>query len=207
MYTVLTTGFEPYWDYPQNSAWVAASEAATLCHIEGVRICPVEVPVSFMRVASALREAVEHYRPDLLLMLGQSGGSERIKLERIAINMMECKIPDNDGYIPDEVPIYPEEPPALFTNTHLKSIRAMIERYGVDKVKISNSCGLYVCNRLFYEGLRLSSLERYRGMKSLFVHLPYYEGQPCAKLERPTMPLSDMMRAIAAIINECRSER
>lgn len=205
MYTVLITGFESYWDYPQNSSLVAAMEAATTCLQDEVRVIPVEMPVSFMRVAPALKAAVEQHHPDLLLMLGQSGGSERIKLERIAINMMECKIADNDGYIPDEEPIYPDEPSALFTNTHPKRIRAAIEQQGVTKVKISNSAGLYVCNRIFYEGLHLCRTS-YPEMRALFIHLPYYEGQTCAKAGRPMMPLSDMVRAIHATIQECFDE-
>ena len=193
----LLTGFEPYWEYPENSSWVVAEEVATR-GVVGVDIVIEQVPVSFSRVHVALREAVEKHSPDMLIMLGQSGGSEKVKLERVALNMMDSKLPDNDGYIPNEEPITIETPAALFTNTPIKSLRDAIAEQGIS-VKISNSCGLYVCNRLYYEALMLCKKCH---MKSIFIHLPFYEGQPSAKPNNPTMPLNDMIKAIQTIIKK-----
>lgn len=197
MAKVLLTGFEPYWDYPVNSSWVVAEKVATR-GVVGVDIVIEQVPVSFSRVHVALREAVEKHSPDMLIMLGQSGGSDKVKLERVALNMMDSKLPDNDGYIPNEEPINIETPVALFTNTPIKSLRAAIEDQGIS-VKISNSCGLYVCNRLYYEALMLCKKCH---MKSIFIHLPFYEGQPSAKPNKPTMPQNDMVKAIQTIIEK-----
>ena len=195
---VLLTGFEPYWDYPENSSWVVAEEVAArgICGVERVK---KQMPVSFERVAYALCNAVEKHHPNLIIMLGQSGGSERVKLERVALNMMDSKLADNDGFIPNEEPINSNTPTALFTNTPIKTLRAAIEDQGIS-VKISNSCGLYVCNRIYYEALMLS--KKYPQMKVIFVHLPFYEGQPSAKFNKPTMPLNQMTRAIQIIIEE-----
>lgn len=195
---ILLTGFEPYWDYPENSSW-AVAEKVTACGISGVDIVAEQMPVSFERVATALRNAVEKHRPDLIIMLGQSGGSDRVKLERVALNMMDSKLADKDGVIPNEEPINPNTPTALFTNMPIKSLRTAIEEQGV-AVKISNSCGLYVCNRLYYEALLLC--QEQPQIRAIFVHLPFYEGQPSAKLGKPTMPLDDMTRAIQTIIKE-----
>lgn len=197
MAKILLTGFEPYWEYPENSSWVVAEEVATR-GVVGVDIVIEQVPVSFSRVHVALREAVEKHSPDMLIMLGQSGGSEKVKLERVALNMMDSKLPDNDGYIPNEEPITIETPAALFTNTPIKSLRDAIAEQGIS-VKISNSCGLYVCNRLYYEALMLCKKCH---MKSIFIHLPFYEGQPSAKPNKPTMPLNDMIKAIQTIIKK-----
>ena len=192
---VLLTGFEPYWDYPENSSWAVAEKVAA-CGVEGADIAIEQMPVSFSRVAVALHNAIEKHNPEVIIMLGQSGGSDKVKLERVALNLMDAKLADNDGYTPNEEPINTETPTALFTNTPIKALRAAIEEQGIS-VKISNSCGLYVCNRLYYEALMLCN-ERH--MKAIFVHLPFYEGQPSAKQEKPTMPLSDMAKAIQTII-------
>lgn len=175
---------------------MVAQEVATH-DLAGVRIYTELIPVSFHRVAVALRRAIDQHTPDLIIMLGQSGGSDRVKLERIAINMMDSKLPDNDDYLPDEETIYADGASALFTNTAIKELRTTIEQLGI-KVKISNSAGLYVCNRLYYEALSITQSKP--STQALFVHLPYYEGQPSAKPEKPTMPLNDMVRAIVAII-------
>ena len=198
MFKVLITGFEPYWDYPENSSWVVAEKVAA-CSISGVEIVKERMPVSFERVAYALCNSVEKHHPNLIIMLGQSGGSERVKLERVALNMMDSKLADNDGFIPNEEPINSTTPAALFTNTPIKILRTAIEDQGIS-VKISNSCGLYVCNRIYYEALMLS--KKYPQMKVIFVHLPFYEGQPSAKSNKPTMPLNQMTRAIQIIIEE-----
>lgn len=198
MLKVLLTGFEPYWDYPENSSW-AVAEKVTACGMLDVDIVAEQMPVSFERVATAIRNAVEKHRPDLIIMLGQSGGSDRVKLERVALNMMDSKLADNDGVIPNEELINTNTPTALFTNMPIKSLRTAIEEQGV-AVKISNSCGLYVCNRLYYEALLLC--QEQPQIRAIFVHLPFYEGQPSAKLGKPTMSLDDMTRAIQTIIKE-----
>ena len=195
---ILITGFEPYWDYPENSSWVVAEEVATR-GVSGVDIEAELMPVSFQRAPYVLREVVDKHTPDLIIMLGQSGGSNRVKLERIAINMMDSKLADNDGVIPDEEPICTKLSSALFANVPIKSLRNAIEACDIP-VKISNSCGLYVCNRLYYEALTLC--QKNPKMKALFVHLPFYEEQPSAKEGKPTMPLNQMVRAIQIIIEE-----
>lgn len=202
MFKVLITGFEAYWDYPENSSWVVAENVAAQ-PIEGVQVAKELMPVSFSRVATSLRTAVEKHTPNLLVQLGQSGGSNRVKLERIAINLMDSKLADNDDYIPDEEPICTHGASALFANVSTKKLRIAIEEMGIP-VKISNSCGLYVCNRLYYEGLALC--ETRPAMRAIFVHLPFYEGQPSAKPEKPTLPLVDMVKAIVTIIRSVKDD-
>lgn len=197
----LITGFEPYWDYPENSSWVVAKEVAAR-GVVGVEIACELMPVSYERVAGALREAVSKHHPDVVIMLGQSGGSERVKLERIAINMKDSKLADNDGYIPSEEPIDPLAPAALFTKMPIKTLCRAIDAQGV-AVKISNSCGLYVCNRIYYEALSLCAKQPH--MRAIFVHLPFYEGQASAKQGKPAMPLAQMALAIEIIMNEATS--
>ena len=195
---LLITGFEPYCDYPVNSSWVVAEKAAAHS-VDGVTVAVEQMPVSFGNAGAALRRAVEKHSPDVIILLGQSGGSDKVKLERVALNMMDAKHADNDGYAPAEEPINPDAPAALFTNMPIKSICAAVEGQGIP-VKISNSCGLYVCNRLYYEALMMCKEQPQ--MQAIFLHLPFYEGHPSAKTGKPTMSLSQMVRAIEIIIEE-----
>lgn len=192
---LLVTGFEPFGKYSENSSW-AVAEKVTACGVVGAEVMVKRLPVSFAGVGIALRKAVEECCPDVIIMLGQAAGIDYIKLERIAINMMDATTPDNDGYLPDEEPICATGAAALFTNTDIKDLRRVVETHGIP-AKVSNSAGLYVCNRTYYEALRLCN-ER-PGMKALFVHLPLYEGQPSAAEEQPTMPLDDMLKAVWGI--------
>ena len=193
---VLLTGFEPYWDYTLNSSWVVAQQIASAT-VSNAEIVAELLPVSFARVAGALAAAVERHNPELIIMLGQSGGSDRIKLERAALNLMDARLADNDGYIPDEQPIDPSGPAALFTHLPIKALREAVEAKGI-AVKISNSCGLYVCNRVYYQALTICSTRP--NMGALFIHLPYYSGQATAKVGKPTMPVETMVEAVQTII-------
>ena len=161
------------------------------------------MPVSFRSVAKTLRTAVMRHNPDLLIMLGQAGSSDKVRLERIAINMMDARNADNDGFIPDEEPINTETPVALFTNTDIKQLYNAIVEQSIP-VKISNSCGLYVCNRIYYEALMLCN--EINKMKAIFVHLPLYDGQRDANENKHTLPLDKMEKAINVIINKLREE-
>ena len=199
---LLLTGFEPFGKYNENSSWAVAVKVAA-CGVVGAELKAKRLPVSFALVGAALRRAVEEYHPDVIIMLGQAAGIDYIKLERIAINMMDATIPDNDGYMPDEEQICADGDAALFTNVDIKKLRKVVEEQGIP-AKVSNSAGLYVCNRTYYEALRLCN-ER-PGMKALFVHLPLYDGQLSATDGQPTMPLDDMVKAVG-IITTCICRR
>ena len=116
----------------------------------------------------------------------------------VALNMMDARLADNDGIIPDNQPIDKEGEAAFFTNVPIKEILSALNDEGIMS-KISNSCGLYVCNRLYYEALKIT--KEFPNIVSLFVHLPFYEGQPTAKTGKPTMPITEMIKAISTIIN------
>ena len=148
-------------------------------------------------VASRLPiEAIKRFSPDVIVMLGQSAASDKVRLERIAINMMDAKNPDNDGVLPDEEPISPNGRTALFTQLPIKKLCASIAAQGVPVV-VSNSCGLYVCNRLYYEALNLC--EHAPQMKAIFVHVPLYKGQVDTQ-DGMGMNLHDMSTAIEVVI-------
>ena len=199
---ILITGFEPFGNNIENSSWVVANKVATQ-NTFGIDIALELMPVSFRSVAKTLRTAGMRHNPDLLIMLGQAGSSDKVRLERIAINMMDARNADNDGFIPDEEPINTETPVALFTNTDIKQLYNAIVEQSIP-VKISNSCGLYVCNRIYYEALMLCN--EINKMKAIFVHLPLYDGQRDANENKHTLPLDKMEKAINVIINKLREE-
>lgn len=195
---VLLTGFEPFGGYIENSSWAVVMQVVSQV-IEGVELYTKQLPVSFKRSAEELRIAVKNFSPDVIVMLGQSAASEKVRLERIAINMMDAKNPDNDGVLPDEEPISPNGRTALFTQLPIKKLCASIAAQGVPVV-VSNSCGLYVCNRLYYEALNLC--EHAPQMKAVFIHLPLYKGQVDAP-EGAGIELHEMVLAVKEVIRFC----
>lgn len=192
---ILLTGFEPFGNLNSNSSWEVASKIAHH-HFENHTICVEQLPVSFNRVGDVLWDAIQTHHPDFVLMLGQSGGAEKIKLERVALNMMDANKSDNDGFMPSELSIDKSGENAYFTNVHIKEILAEIEKYAIPSI-ISNSCGLYVCNCTYYKALSYCTD---KGIKCMFVHLPYYEGQEGVMKDKHAMDLNLMAKAIEIII-------
>lgn len=192
---VLLTGFEAFGGNVENSSWETVLQVGAQ-EFMGMQIILRMMPVSFHRVALALREAVDEIQPDLIVMLGQAAASDKVRLERIAINLMDAKQGDNDGIIPNEEQIYPHETAALFTKLPIKTICASIAEKGMPVV-VSNSCGLYVCNRLYYEALRLC--ENAPKMKAIFVHVPLFKGQ-IGISENLGMELHEMVRVVVSVL-------
>ena len=159
---VLVTAFEPFGSAETN---ITQSILSLLPDsIADWAIEKVCLPVSFKRAPIVLREAIATYSPDLVIMLGQCPVGENIRLERFAINMMDSTKGDNDGYIPSEETIYADQPLALQTSLPIREL----ERFCTDSVQpvqVSNSAGLYVCNRVYYEAL-------YLHQQAIFMHVP-----------------------------------
>ena len=159
---ILITGFEPFRGLDTNITQEIISQLpAQIGNREIVTIC---LPVSFQRAPVALQQAIAQHQPDMILLLGQCPASESIRLERFAINMMDSTKGDNDGYTPSEETIYLKAPLAYHSPINIKTIVHHLQEKELPAV-VSNSAGLYVCNRVYYEALHLQR-------KALFVHIP-----------------------------------
>ena len=155
---ILLTYFEPFGGAETNISQQVAEGIAA----DGViQLC---LPVSFRRAPKVLREAIERYQPQFILSLGQCAEGENVRIERFAINMMDSTKADNDGYIPNEEVICPEAPLALKTALSVKQLCADCINAGLPTI-VSNSAGLYVCNRIYFETMQYTP-------DSLFVHIP-----------------------------------
>ena len=58
------------------------------------------MPTVFGKAGEVLKKAVEQYRPDAVVCVGQAGGRAAITPEMIAVNIMDARIPDNAGNKP-----------------------------------------------------------------------------------------------------------
>ena len=157
---ILLTAFEPFGGAETN---ITQSVLSLLPDsIADWAIEKVCLPVSFKRAPIVLREAITTASPNLVIMLGQCPAGDNIRLERFA--MMDSTKGDNDGYIPNEETIYAHQPLALQTPLPIKELERFCTDH-VQPVQVSNSAGLYVCNRVYYEALHLQQ-------NALFVHIP-----------------------------------
>lgn len=154
---ILVTAFEPYGGNDTNIS------QKVLDAIQA-DVTKLLLPVSFRRAPEVLNEAIDQFQPDVIISMGQAAEGDKIRLEHLAINMMDSAKGDNDGYMPNVELICPEAPLALKTALPVKQLCADCINAGLPTM-VSNSAGLYVCNRIYFEALR-------RTLNSLFVHIP-----------------------------------
>lgn len=133
---IVVTGFEPFGGEHINASWEAVRELA------GVQ--KILLPVSFRRASAMIRNIVLS-RPDAILCVGEAGGRSKISVERVAVNLMDARIPDNDGFQPVDIRIREDGPAAYFSSL---PTRAMTE--AMENAELSYTAGTYVCNTVFY---------------------------------------------------------
>lgn len=147
--TVLVTGFEPFAGAPINPSGEVARRLAELGHPD-CRIVAEVLPVSFAQAAPLLAAAIEAHDPDLVIALGLAETRHAITPERVALNLADARIADNDGDQPRDQPIEPGGPAARFTGLPVKAIAHDIAAAGIP-AEVSLTAGSYVCNHVFYE--------------------------------------------------------
>jgi pyroglutamyl-peptidase len=194
---ILLTAFDPFWGEKTNPA----QEAVRLVtgRIAGVEIIKLSVPTVFGRSIDVVTEAIRHVRPHAVVCVGQAGGRTAITPERVAINMEDASIPDNEGYAPMDKPVIPGAPAAYFSTLPIKAMVKAVKDIGLP-ASVSNTAGTFVCNHLMYGVMHLLGNE-FPGTLGGFIHVPYLLEQAAQKAEPAFgMPLEDIVRGLEAAL-------
>ncbi|WP_256794548.1 pyroglutamyl-peptidase I [Terrabacter sp. Ter38] len=191
---ILVTGFEPFGGEPINPSWEAVRHLPDT--ISGAEVIKVQIPVVFGRSADVVRDAIVEHDPDVVLHVGQAGGRFEVTPERVAINVDDGRIPDNDGQQPIDTPIREDGPAAYFTSLPVKAMVTAMRQAGIPG-RVSNTAGTYVCNHIMYQALYMIDRE-FSGKRAGFVHVPYSPQQVVNQPPQPSMGIDDMTTALAA---------
>ena len=192
---LLLTAFTPFDGEKINPALEAVKLVKD--RIVNILIVKLEVPTVFGKSIDTVREAIEREKPDFVLSIGQAGGRAEICPERVAINIDDARIPDNEGNQPIDEPIFPDGENAYFSTLPVKAMVEAIRKEGLPS-SLSNSAGTYVCNHLMYGVLYY--LDKRPGMKAGFIHVPYIPEQVKNKKDIPSLELSEIVRGLEAAI-------
>ena len=195
MKKLLLTAFTPFDGEKINPALEAVKLVKD--RIGNLLIVKLEVPTVFGKSIDTVREAIEREKPDFVLSIGQAGGRAEITPERVAINLDDARIPDNEGNQPIDETIFPDGENAYFSTLPVKAMVEAIRKEGLPS-SLSNSAGTYVCNHLMY-GI-LYYLDKRPSMKAGFIHVPYIPEQTKNKKEMPALELSEIVRGLEAAI-------
>lgn len=193
---ILVTGFDPFGGEPINPAIESVKKLPDT--IAGADIIKLEIPTVVHKSLNVIEEAIQKHDPDMILSIGQAGGRSDLTVERVGINVDDCRIKDNEGNQPVDEPVYADGPAAYFVNLPIKAMVEEIRRAGIP-ASISNSAGTFVCNHVTY-GVRYLVDKKFPGKKSGFIHIPYLPAQVVDKPGQPSMALDVIVEGLIAAI-------
>ena len=189
---VLITGFDPFGGESINPALEAVKLLPE--NISGAEVIKLEIPTVFRKSLAKIEEAIEKHNPDIVISVGQAGGRFGVTPERVAINIDDARIEDNEGNQPLDIAIYEDGEPAYFSNLPIKAMVNEIKEGGLP-ASVSNTAGTFVCNHVMY-GLLYLVDKKYPNMKAGFIHVPYIPAQVVDKAEKPSMSIVDISKAL-----------
>lgn len=179
--TVLLTGFEPFGGDAVNPSGDAVRRVAA-SWTGPERLVTAILPVTFAGSATALDDLLAEHDPDVVVATGLAGGRRAIGIERVAVNIADARIPDNDGEQPIDEPSAPGEDAAAFASLPVKAIARAVSATGIP-CEVSLSAGTFVCNHVFFHAAVWGAR---RGRRAGFVHVPWATGQaPGGEFELP----------------------
>lgn len=198
---LLLTGFEPFGGQSINPSQRVVETLATRT-LPSVDLHTAILPVDHERGPAALLAAYESTRPDAVICLGEAGRRTHISIERVAINLLDDRLPDNAGRQIVDEPIVVDGPAAYFCTLPVLAIHAAVRASGVP-AELSLSAGTFLCNQVTYTLLhRLATSQQ--SCVAGFIHLPFLpeqaarESSAVASMSVDTMILG-LMAAIAAL--------
>lgn len=141
---------------------------------------------------------MKKFNPDVVLNIGQTSERFDISIERVAINLDDARIPDNEGNQPIDETIRPDGSPAYFSSLPIKVIVENIKNSGIP-VSVSNTAGTFVCNHIMYQNLYFIEKEFPQAI-GRFIHIPFLPDQVVNKANQPSISLENITRALELAI-------
>jgi pyroglutamyl-peptidase len=202
---LLLTGFEPFGGQKINSSERAA-HALSGVDLPGITWHVVILPVDRERGPAALQRALDEALPDAVVCLGEAARRAAISIERVAINLLDFRIPDNSGRQCMDEPIALDGPAAYFSTL---PVRAMLDaaRAAGAPAELSLSAGAFLCNQIFYTLMHTLS-QRGARIPAGFVHIPQLPEQVAgAEAATASMSLDTIIRGLTAALSALRAGR
>jgi len=180
MATALITGFEGYGGRGRNPSGETAL-ALNGRTIAGVRVAGRRLPVSFNRLAAGLAGLLDEVEPNIVISVGLWPGEPMIRLERIAINVADFEIHDNEGTLRCDEPISASGNAAMLATLPNREIRDALLAAGIP-ARVSATAGTFLCNATLYTTLSCAARRRQQPLTG-FVHVPYLPEQVAELLQ------------------------
>lgn len=193
---ILVTGFDPFGEEKINPAIESVKRLPDF--IDGHEIIKLEINTVAFKSLNQIKDAIIKHQPDVVLSVGQAGGRFDITVEKVAINLDDFRIKDNEGNQFIDREIFKDGETAYFSNLPVK---AMVEKIKAENIpaSISYSAGTFICNHVMYGVLHYGATE-FKGLKSGFIHIPFLPQQVVDKRNMPSMDLDTLVKGLTVAI-------
>lgn len=195
---ILLTGFAPFEQQRINPSWLAVQQCQQTWPYPAIELHILELPVSFKNAFAPLAQAIRELKPDVVLAVGQAGGRAAPGLEQVAINLMQARIADNDGYQPQQRPVLEGQPTAYFTTLPLASMLHAAHA-AEHPLTVSYTAGTFVCNALFYQLMNFCETLGDAAPRAGFLHIPYAPTQVLTG-QAPSMAIAEIVALLQCIL-------
>lgn len=169
---ILVTYFEAFDGRTENSTGLAV-RAYQQEIPQNEDVVFLELPVIFSNCWLLLEKHLSENKYDYILALGEASLRKIVTVERVALNWVDARIPDNEGFQPQEQQIDPTKKAAYFSSVSIKKLVKALNENKID-CEESLTAGSYVCNFLMFH---LYSWAEDTKNKAVFVHLPLCDSQ------------------------------
>lgn len=197
---VLVTGFEPFGGEKVNASLEAVRRLPA--RVGALEIETAALPTSYSRSLRALEAAIARAKPEIVLCVGQAGERAALCVERVAVNVQDARIPDNDGAQPVDAPIVAGGPTAYLATLPVRAAVAALRAEALP-AQLSMSAGTFVCNHVFYGLMHLAATRRYP-FRGGFLHVPCLPQQAAGNA--PSMAPERIARGIAVVLEASATE-
>ncbi|KAJ51308.1 pyroglutamyl-peptidase [Clostridium tetanomorphum] len=193
---VLITGFDPFGGEKVNPSFEAVKKVDD--KISGAEIIKVQIPTVFRKSIEEVEKLITIHKPDIVICVGQAGGRFDITVERVAINVDDARIADNEGNQPVDTKIFEDGESAYFSNLPVKAMVSELKNNNIP-ASLSNTAGTFVCNHIMY-GLLYLINKKHPNIKGGFIHVPYIAEQVITKPNTPFMDLDKVAKGLTFAI-------
>ncbi|UZP04918.1 pyroglutamyl-peptidase I [Clostridium botulinum] len=189
---VLITGFDPFGGESINPALEAVKKLPNT--ISNAEIIKLEIPTVFKKSLEKIEANILAHKPDIVISIGQAGGRFGITPERVAINIDDARIEDNEKNQPIDLKVFEDGENAYFTTLPIKAMVKEMQESSIPS-SVSNSAGTFVCNHVMYGVLYMIN-KKYPNIKGGFIHVPYIPSQVVNKPNMPSMSIEDISKGL-----------
>ena len=189
---LLITGFDAFGGSDENPSWLAVAQLPE--KIGSFTLKKSILPTVYGKAAQVVLDIASDFAPDVILCVGVAAGRDAVTPERIAVNIRDARIADNEGNQPAGDPVAADGPAAYFATVPVVAMAQAIRDAHIPGA-VSNTAGTFVCNDTLY-----SLLHHFAGASTRvgFIHVPALPQQ-----HQVSLPLADTVTALIAAITAC----